>query len=161
MVNDWVMRLPLNLIYCVASDFKLNAYLVASICHVESGGELWKTRYEPGYRWTVSPEKFSKILKISDATERNNQQTSWGLLQIMGGTARYCGYQDDIPKLARARDGLLWGCKYLRNLTDKYDTVDKVIAAYNAGSPRLNKDGQFVNQTYVDKVSGCFLELTK
>ena len=78
----------------------------------------------------------------------------------MSRTARYIGYKDDLPNLIKPAIGLRIGCQYLKSLTVKYPKVADAVAAYNAGSPRKNEDGTYVNQAYVDKVSDKFLELT-
>jgi hypothetical protein len=86
-VPEYIVKLPMNLIYCAASDYKLNTFLVAAIVVVESGGGTHKTRFEPTYPYLYGVEKYAKILQITQETEKVHQMTSWGLMQVMGSTA--------------------------------------------------------------------------
>lgn len=159
MIPDWAMRLPLNLIYTKANDFSLDAFLIAAICWTESSGFVYAVRYEPNYRWLFKVEKFAGQQKITVTTEETLQKQSYGLVQIMGATARWLGYSGALPALYKPENNLYWGCRYLKYLTDKYDDLASVVSAYNAGSPRKAPDGRFVNQEYVDKVLGYYKQL--
>jgi hypothetical protein len=159
-VPEYIVKLPMNLIYCAASDYKLNTFLVAAIVVVESGGGTHKTRFEPTYPYLYGVEKYAKILQITQETEKVHQMTSWGLMQVMGSTARWQGYEEDLPNLCRPTVGLRQGCLYLRQLVTKYGNVTDAIAAYNAGSPRKDSSGRYLNQGYVDKVEQIFRQLT-
>lgn len=160
MIPDWAMNLPMNLIYQKASDFKLDAHLVAAICFNESGGKQFKTRYEPAYTYMVDTEKFANLLRITQKTEVVMQQMSWGLMQIMGGKAREMGFLEDLPLLTDPATNLHYACKLLADLKKKHDVVDDVVASYNAGSPMKNPDGTYHNQEYVDRVEGFYKQLS-
>lgn len=82
-------------------------------------------------------------------------------MQIMGATARWLGYDGALPALYKPENNLFWGCKYLGRLQDKYGEGDEMVASYNAGSPRKNADGKFVNQYYVDTVGEYYRELIR
>src|SRR5687768_1415710 len=154
MIPDWAMKLPLNLIYTKSAECRLNAYIVAAIVYTESSGDTKRPRYEPGYSYLVDPAAHARSRRISVETETVLQQMSWGLMQIMGATARDLGFTGDIPDLVNAPVGLHWGCKFLKVLHERYNGrwLD-VIAAYNAGSPRREDNGDYENQGYVDKVT--------
>jgi soluble lytic murein transglycosylase-like protein len=104
-------------------------------------------RYEPTYRWLVG-DKLNMSL-----TERHTQMCSWGLMQVMGGTARELGLTGYLSQLCDPETGVQYGCRYLRRLFERYQIWDDAIAAYNAGSPR-RVGPTYVNQGYVDKVNG-------
>ncbi|MFZ5427054.1 MAG: transglycosylase SLT domain-containing protein [Thermodesulfobacteriota bacterium] len=153
------MKLPASLIPLIESAAKANglpANIVSAIVQTESSGNTWATRYEPGfYERYVRTNDVRVFGPVSIVTEKNARATSWGLMQIMGETARCLGF--NAPFLAALCDpmvGLEWGCKYLMRLKARYfDTYGwpGVVAAYNAGSPRT-AGGKFVNQAYVDKI---------
>jgi hypothetical protein len=88
-------------------------------------------------------------------TEILMQKTSWGLMQIMGATARSVGFDGWLPELTDAKTNVRTGTAYLALMMGRHykrHGLPGVIAAYNAGSPRTRPDGKFVNQSYVDKV---------
>lgn len=133
-----------------ALDAGLPISIVAAIvCQESSGWTNRKPRYEPGF--------FRRyILKIPGigTEERKGRATSWGPMQVMGQTAREMGYTAPFQNMLVLEIGLYWGCRYLKRLKIRY--YDKhgwggVIAAYNAGSPRM-KGERYGNQPYVDSV---------
>src|SRR5262245_45576686 len=68
------------------------------------------------------------------------QAKSWcgaqGLMQLMPGTAKQLGVQD-AWNIEQNVDG---GCKYIRQMLDKFDgDLPKAIAAYNAGPGAVQK----------------------
>jgi hypothetical protein len=150
---NWARPLPWALILEKAKEHKLDPVLVAAICHEESGGITWRTRYEPGYPYLVTPQIFAQRLLTSVATEIAHQQTSWSHLQIMGANARALGYADYLPKICAQPDlAIHYGCKFLANLVERYEKLELVVASYNAGSPQRRADGKLKNQGYVDRV---------
>lgn len=131
--------------------------LVRAVVEVESGGNPLSIRYEPGFfdRY-VRDLKISPVYPCSLQTERVARATSWGLMQIMGQKAREMGYADPyLSRLCEPDFGLEYGCRFLAALAKLH--LDRlgyagVVAAYNAGSPRKNPDGTYVNQPYVEKI---------
>lgn len=167
----------------VARQYKLPEQLVQAIVAVESGADRFAMRTEPRYTWlwdvarrrpyqvTVARASertpaadFSAPAGISLHTEWIGQQTSWGLMQVMGAVAREHGFAGHFPGLCDPLEGLHYGCRYLARLRDRFLAEHGwrgVVAAYNAGAPRRDGAG-FVNQRYVDKVTaaGGFKGLT-
>lgn len=163
MVPPWAMRyLPTNLISQQAERYNLDPFLVAAIVWKESRGDSFRCRYEPDYNknYLVDVHKFAKRNIISRETEKLQQMTSWGLMQVMGGTARWLGFEKAIPKLSTPACGLEYGCKYLSVQKKRYTNMPDLISSYNAGSVRMD-DGKYSNQNYVDEVLGYYRELTK
>ncbi len=141
-----------QIINTMAKEYGLDPCLVMAMVMVESGNRSNVARYEDHYRWLVDPSTHAKRLGISQETETQLQKFSWGLLQTMGGTVRGLGYMGFLPELCVPQVGVRWGCVFLQQLSMRYESTEEVIASYNAGSPRRNDDGTFVNQIYVDKV---------
>jgi soluble lytic murein transglycosylase-like protein len=160
VIPEWAMRLPTNLIQAKAEAFGLDPMLVAAIVWQESRGSVYAVRYEPNYRWLFTPEKFADRQGITVETEKNLQKHSFGLMQIMGATARWLGYDGALAALYKPENNLYWGGKYLKLLFEKHKDTAKVVSAYNAGSPKILESGKFANQNYVDSVLGYLAELT-
>jgi len=136
----------LPIIKTIASQHEIPWGLVAAICTKESSMDPWAVRYEPSYKYFVG------VQEVLTATERMQQMTSWGLMQVMGGVARENGYLGWLTKLSTPAVGINYGVLHLRKYFVRYQNWPDAIAAYNAGSPRRLSDGQYMNQSYVDKV---------
>jgi len=106
------------------------AGLIRAIITVESGWNPYAVRQEP---------------RIGDA--------SYGLMQILGGTARDLGFSGTSSDLLNPSINVHWGVKYLKSRIERYPSdIDAAIAAYNSGTARKGVDGAFINQEYVDRV---------
>lgn len=110
----------------------LDPVVVAAVVEQESSWRPEATRYEPGYRWLVVP---AKGCGLEDAqAEIRGQQTSWGLMQIMGANARHLGLSGPFEALLRPGLGLEYGCRYLaRQLRATGGDVRGALARYNSG----------------------------
>ena len=142
------------LIQSAARLHGLPVRLVKAIVEVESGGNPWAVRYEPMfYSRYIQGKKIHNIPPCSNATEERLRAHSFGLMQIMGATAREAGFKGAyLAELCEPDVNLEWCCRYLAGLVKKHGGVEPAVAAYNAGSPRKGIDGRWVNQAYVDKV---------
>jgi soluble lytic murein transglycosylase-like protein len=136
-----------------AAERKIDPALLTSICKVESNGNPWVARYEPGYRWLNRPAEYAHAIGMTHETEEMLQKTSFGLMQIMGGLARDLRFQGPLPALFDPEVNLNYATLHIQKLLWKYGEESDVIAAYNAGSPRKRASGFYENQVYVDKVS--------
>ncbi|MGQ0621335.1 MAG: transglycosylase SLT domain-containing protein [Panacagrimonas sp.] len=171
-------------ITAVAPKYELPIELVTAICQVESGCNRFAVRTEPAYPYLwdvirhqpfrlshltasqrVPPDLFQAPPGSSRMTEWLGQQSSWGLMQVMGAVAREYGYKGHLPGLCDPLQGLHYGCKHLARLRDRFYNAHGwrgVAAAYNAGTPRVvGKD--FENQAYVNKIDheGGFVVMDK
>lgn len=135
-----------------AEKHNLDADLLLAIAHVESGTNAWKVRFEPGWKYLLTPRDYASRLLISVETETVCQSMSWGPLQIMGTVARELGFQDDLTQLVNPEIAVELSCRKLTKLFQKYGNQADVVASWNAGSPRRTPGGMYVNETYVDKV---------
>jgi len=170
-----------------AKFYDLDRALVCALCEVESGWNPWAVRHETGYRWIIGFHKMTLAEAYSDIsfidvdenwwafepqvinefpgsaqTELLMQQTSWGLLQIMGATARERGFRGWLTELCDPQVNLEWGCRHLRwmldhnnayGLPDPYRPTgpEDLAAAWNWGS-RVVVDGKYANEDYVKRV---------
>ncbi|MCA1806454.1 MAG: transglycosylase SLT domain-containing protein [Actinobacteria bacterium] len=154
-----------GLIKKMAKEFGVPSNLIEAIIQVESGGNTFAMRYEEGYSWlwnieTNKPHRrpssgLPSPRMASQNTELVGQQTSWGLMQVMGAVAREYGFDRPfLCELVEPEIGLFYGCKHLHNLKKRFHNQHGwpgVAAAFNAGSPRMKNSG-FINQRYVDKI---------
>jgi len=121
--------------------------------------------------WQPQTEKLSKFggVVISDGvtilTELLGQQTSWGLLQIMGAVARERGFKGWLTELCDPQVNLEWGCRHLRWMIDHNNAYglpdyrikpEDLAAAWNGGS-RVVVDGKYANEDYVKRVVGAMV----
>ena len=139
--------------------------MIKAIIELESSGNRWAMRYEPGYRWLWDVSEDAPYRGDSDSlpaprgvsrpTELMGQRTSWGYMQVMGAVARELGFDDRfLSGLVDPATNLHYGCKHLASLHRRFYGThgwEGVVAAYNAGSPRRRGD-KWENQGYVDKV---------
>lgn len=130
-----------------SEEFGIDPALTTAFVMVESSGNPTATRYEPNfYKRYILPLK----LPPPEGTKR---ATSWGLMQLMGQVAREKGFKGEFEELFEPATGLYWSLKHLKHFINKYaPNLDDAIASYNAGSPRKTKEGNYVNQVYVDKI---------
>lgn len=144
----------------VALEIGVDPALAQAIVLVESAGQPSACRYEPKWQTFFRIEAFAKELRQSFDTEKVQQATSWGAMQVMGTVARERGFQSYLPRLTNERIGIYFGCKHLFWLMKRYGGHElEIISAYNAGSPRRNTDGTFLNQFYVTKVQTELLRI--
>ena len=131
-----------NIIKEKASEYGLDPKLIAAIIYQESSGNIWSSRYENGFyeqyidhlnRRTL-PGHVPRFLPTL-ATEKRLRATSWGLMQIMGETAREHGFEARyLNKLARPKLNIEIGCKYLRHLMDiTNNDTSKALLKWNGG----------------------------
>jgi soluble lytic murein transglycosylase-like protein len=89
-----------------AAAAELDPALVCAIVEQESGWEPWAVRYEPGYyERYVAPHGFTP-------TEAQARSFSWGLMQMMGDSARSLGFTGHLASLCDPATGLAWGCRF-------------------------------------------------
>jgi len=121
---------------------------VLGIIKQESNGATWANRFEPTFKSWLMTRLGADIKKfgnsISRDTELHNRATSFGLMQIMGQTARERGFSGEfLTELCKPEIGLRYGIKHIVELISKYPQEDQWISAYNAGSPTTK------NKSYV------------
>jgi soluble lytic murein transglycosylase-like protein len=148
-----------ELIYVIAQQHVLPPPLVEAIVRAESGGNTWAIRYEPkfydryidGKTWQPSPG-------ASFATEQRSLAFSWGLMQVMGSTARSEGFTGTfLSELCDPAVGLDIGCRHLSTLDRRFPVIQEytwydVCAAYNGGAGAVISPGVCKNPAYPEKI---------
>lgn len=138
----------------------IDADLMCAIISIESNWNPLSVRFEEKFENLEFPEQYAHQEGITVETEIILQKMSFGLCQIMGGTARSIGFSEPLMRLLDARENIEMGVKFFKIRCKHYPVLDDQIAAYNAGKPYV-KDGKYVNQVYVDKVLECYYDLIK
>lgn len=146
-----IARVTEEFIEKAADTFLLDPNLVSSFVGIESSWNPCVMRYEKNWPYFNSPEIHAKRLGISIATETELQKCSFGLMQVMGGTARDLGFQDHLGALLYAEIGIDIGCKDLIRILKKHGMTTDAVSAYNAGTPGRDDAGLYVNQGYVNR----------
>jgi len=117
-------------IQAAASIWGLDPDLIGAIIWQESKGDPLAARFEP---------------RIND--------TSYGLMQLLLGTARSLGFAGSVPELLEPSTNIMLGAQYLRSRFDLYGDLRLSLASYNSGSP-IPTNGLLVNENYVKVVLG-------
>ncbi len=147
-----------------AIEHALPPSLIAAVIQEESEFNAWATRAEPRYMRSRivrrSATRFARAHRLGPTafTELADRSRSYGLMQIMGETAREQGF--DRPFLAELyipANAISHGAMLLKRLLLRYhnDTLS-AISAYNQGTARRTthgpKRGVFENARYVYRV---------
>lgn len=115
-----------------AKRHNLSPALVCAVIEQESSWDPWVTRYE----WQFFDRYMVRLLGAAAPTDTQARglATSWGLMQVMGQTAREHGYHEPLAKLCDAATGLEWGCRILnRKLAMHPMNPEKGLLAWNGG----------------------------
>lgn len=120
-------------------DFKL----VSAVIWQESRGNPWATRYEPDfYRRYLQGKQLKSLAGYvhltdgrSEITELKERSTSFGLMQIMGQTARESGFKvNELTVLLDPMVNIEMGTKILAYKIRKKDgDIHKGLLAWNGG----------------------------
>lgn len=131
--------------------------LVRAVVEIESSYDPWAARYEDGFfrAYLVGKVTVGGNGACSAATELRLRACSFGLMQVMGQTARELGFAGMfLTELCDVGVGLEYGARYLARQAKRYRERygwEGVAASYNAGRVQTNGPS-FVNQGYVDKI---------
>jgi len=91
-----------------------------------------------GERNQIDPDFINSVIRAESGFHQNavSRKGALGLMQLMPGTASQLGVTNPFDPHANVEGGT----KYLRDLLVKYNfDVDKALAAYNAGSKRVDQ----------------------
>lgn len=120
----------------------LDEALVCAVVEQESSWNPWAMRYEPLFfvKYVAPLYTNNKV----GATEAYARGFSWGLMQVMGQTAREAGVTSlHLSTLCDPAVGLAVGCKILRKKLDSASgDTRKALQAWNGGA----------NPDYADEV---------
>jgi soluble lytic murein transglycosylase-like protein len=111
----------------------LDAAVVCAVVEQESGWNTWAMRYEPLFfaKYVAPLYTNNKV----GATEAYARGFSWGLMQVMGQTAREAGVNAlHLSTLCDPAVGLAVGCKILRKKVDAASgDLHKALLGWNGG----------------------------
>ncbi len=112
----------------------LDPAIVCAVCEQESAWNPWAIRYEPAfYRRYLLPLAASG--QIEDATEARARAFSWGLMQVMGETAREHGYGGHLAALCEPATGIEIGCRVLAaKFSEARGDVRRSLLDWNGGA---------------------------
>lgn len=126
--------------------YELDTSLVCAIILQESAGNQYAYRYEPAFfeRYLKGKSRYELIGAcdpVSLDSELMFRSCSFGLMQIMGQTAREFSYSDQLPTLFTPNNNIELGCKILRKYIDEAGSVELGVTAYNRGLAGAKKHG--------------------
>jgi soluble lytic murein transglycosylase-like protein len=107
---------------------------------------LIKAHIKQESNWDVNASRY----------EAHKADASWGLMQLLLNTARGVLNQPNLTttQLIQPAVNIEAGTKLIADNWRRWGNLRDAIAAYNAGSPRIDpKTKKYVNQDYVDKVT--------
>lgn len=115
----------------IAKVHGIDPALVCAVCHHESGNwNMWAVRYEPAFysRYILGMQNVAE-------TEKTGRAFSYGLMQIMGQTAREFGFKGTyLTELCDPGVGVEYGCRKLAKcLLRASNDVHKALLMYNGG----------------------------
>ena len=127
---------------------------IMAIIKIESAFDQFALRTEKHNPWLYRVGYYARKNNISIYTEETLQHCSFGLMQIMGSTARSpLNFHSNLLKLTDTGINIHYGVKYYAWLKTRYPnaTPDGIASAYNGGYPMKRQGGGgYVNQVYVD-----------
>jgi soluble lytic murein transglycosylase-like protein len=118
----------------IASAHDLDRALVCAVVEQESAWNPWALRYEPAFlsRYVAPLYTAGKLT----ATEAYARSMSWGLMQVMGQSAREHGFDgDSLAELCDPVVGVDFGCRILAaRLVRARGDANAALLAWNGGA---------------------------
>jgi soluble lytic murein transglycosylase-like protein len=114
-----------------ATKYGLDPKIVCAVCEQESDWYPWAVRWEPAfYQRYIVPMNL-----VAQPTEAQLRACSFGLMQIMGQTAREFGFgKTFLTELCDPDTGVEFGCKKLQKCFSVHGDAETSLLAYNGGS---------------------------
>ena len=106
--------------------------LVCAVCDHESGGwDPFAVRYEPAFE-----RRYDPVDPVKQPTEHFARAVSFGLMQLMGETARELGFVGKyLTQLCDPLTGIEFGCRKLaRCMAARPADVRAALLMYNGGA---------------------------
>ncbi len=119
----------------IAAEHHLYPELVCAICEQESAWDPWAIRYEPAFHKRYVEPLWLKAA-VRTETEAQARAISWGLMQVMGQTAREHGFLGRfLSELCDPALALEIGCRVLAlKLAAARGNVEKALLLWNGGA---------------------------
>ena len=113
-----------------AAKYGLDVAMVCAVCEQESSWNTFAMRYEPAFF-----DHYIASMTGLSATERVARATSYGLMQVMGQTAREFGFSGQfISELCDPNVGIEMGCRKLQKCFSIHGADESGLLCYNGGS---------------------------
>jgi hypothetical protein len=145
---------------------RIDAVLVAALIETESAGVSEMVHYESQRSPLVQPVQWAERLGIPVNTERMQQRTRWGLLQIPGTVARQRGCEVPyLTLLCHPAWNLEVGLRQIEWLLPQVYSQDDLIVAWRFGPPPPRSDGPMLvtysapAQAYLERVKALMVQL--
>lgn len=123
-----------NMARAAAARHNVPPEIVCGLIEREATGSEWAVRYEPAFlAHYVMPMYSSGQI---DITETYCRSMSWGLMQILGQTAREFGFSGKyLTELCDPATGIEFGCRKLADCIKRAPSdVHRALEIYNGGS---------------------------
>src|SRR5271157_1000753 len=112
-----------------AAKYSLDPAIVAAVCEQESAWNPWAVRFESAFY-----ERYILPLNLIDQTEAEARAFSYGLMQVMGQTAREQGFAGRfLTQLCDPDAGVEIGCRKLQKCFALYSEPEVALLKYNGG----------------------------
>jgi soluble lytic murein transglycosylase-like protein len=108
---------------------------------------------EKAKKFNVSDRLVRAVIEAESGGRQSavSQDGAVGLMQLMPATARELGVNPELPE-----ENIEGGIRYLRDMSSRFQTLDEVLAAYNAGPGAVKKYGGIPpyreTKNYIDRV---------
>lgn len=112
-----------------AIKYSIDATLICAVIEHESSWNQYATRFEEAFY-----HHYIESMRLT-ATEAYTRSMSWGLMQIMGQTARERGFTGKfLAELTDPATGVDFGCRKLQNCLNTTPNERTALLHYNGGS---------------------------
>jgi soluble lytic murein transglycosylase-like protein len=121
----------------IAKRHALDPSLVCALIEQESAWNTHAIRYEPGFfAKYVAPLFTNNKVEPPTNTEANSRAISWGLMQVMGQSAREIGFIGQfLSELCDPAIGIEVGCLlFARKLGAAHGDIDDALQCWNGGA---------------------------
>jgi soluble lytic murein transglycosylase-like protein len=119
----------LALVTKYATKYGLDPCLVCAVCEQESAWNPFATRWEPAFF-----QKYVVPQGLEDGTEAYTRAMSFGLMQVMGETARELGFQGKfLAQLCDPDIAIDLGCRKLQKCFSIHGDTETALLCYNGG----------------------------
>lgn len=142
----------------VAGRHVLPVDLVAAMVLQESTFNRFAHRFEKDfYKRYVEGRDLDFVPRFClHITEALDRATSWGLMQVMGATARQYGFRGWFTELCEPEVGLEFGCRYLADLRRQFghEGWPVIVRAYNGGPGGRDNETNPYPEEVLEKLGG-------
>ncbi len=133
-------------------QYDVDFILIEAIVNHETGHGKWIARND----WKVLHKQAWAWKLVKKYNLDFNDWKTWaslGDMQILYLTALELGYRGDPETLMNNfSTNYKYGVRYFSDLRNSYDSTSHAVASYNAGRPRFDSKGRYLNYSYVSNI---------